>query len=271
MSYSEPIDVWRMSASRPWQLEKTSDALFKRLKYRGELRFHLIESVLVEDLSEQCIEIAKSLGYNVHVIKPAKGQGFAMNEAIHKVITSKYSIKWEDDFRPEKNIPINTCVDLMEKYPHINQICFNKRPTLEWKWATNENGEKYKWYKEQRYFKLGSRKVPLVVKEKWWFGPAVWRMDYIRPKFKWWPTNTHNLMNDLVLLPLAGFVQGDPRNNWRGRKVPAPDDIEKHIGCYIYGKTGDPGMAEHTGFGDSIWSGEYQERMRKEGRKIIGT
>lgn len=36
-------------------LEKTTSELHKKLKFNGKLNYHLIESVLVEELSEQCI------------------------------------------------------------------------------------------------------------------------------------------------------------------------------------------------------------------------
>jgi hypothetical protein len=264
-----PIDVWRMSASRPWQLQKTSQALFDHLKYDGELRYHLIESVLVEELSNECIEYAKSLGYSIHVIKPARGQGHAMDYALKNVIKSEHALKWEDDFMPEVDIPLNTCVKLMNKYSHINQICFNKRETMTVKECLGEYNKKVYWPKEQRFFELNGQQIPLVVKEKWWFGTALWRVNYIKPKFTYWEKNTHNLMNDKVLLPLAGSKRGVGRNRI-GRHIPTPEEIEKHIGCYIYGKHEDKRMVFHSGLNDSIWSGELQEKWKKEGRKVIG-
>lgn len=285
----EPIDVWRMSASRPWQLKDTSQSLFDKLKYSGELRYHLIESVLVEELSQQCVEYAKSIGYQIHIIRPAKGQGFAMDYALRNIIKSKYSLKWEDDFVPEVDIPLDTCVELMEKYSHINQICFNKRETIRAKRCSTDCkqvkslgykldiGEEDKdgivnfwWPKKQRYFKLNNKDIPLVVKEKWWFGSSIWRMGYIRPKFRFWPSNTHNLMNDKVLLPLAGYLPGEGKD-FEGKSIPSVEQIEKHIGCYIYGKTGDKRMVFHNGKDDSLWNGELLERWKEEGREIIGS
>lgn len=267
------IDVWRMSASRPWQLEKTHSNLIKHLKYSGLLRFHLIESVLVEDLSSQCFEVAMRLGYKIHVIKPAQGQGFAVNHALQNVITSEFSLKFEDDFMPVRDIPLDDCVQLMQQYLYINQICFNKRETMAYKMCQDWSDEQQKlvpfaWPKEQRYFKVGDKNIPLVVKEKWWFGSAIWRTSFIKPIFKYWKSNTHNLFNDHVILPMAGAIPGEP--NGKGKRIPTPEDIEKHIGCYIYGKTGDPPMVEHTGLGDSIWAGEFQRKMAEEGRQIIG-
>lgn len=266
------IDVWRMSASRPWQLEKTHDALVRHLKYSGELRFHLIESVLVPEYSELCVKFAKDHGYSVSIIHPAKGQGFAMDYALRNVITSEYSLKWEDDFRPIKDIPLDICVELMDAHQNVNQICFNKRETMAGKEYQGQDGSTLVWPKEQREFLLDGVVIPLVVKEKWWFGTSLWRISFIKPLFRWWPHNTHNMMNDCVLIPLAraGSVSTLPRGR-DGGLVPSPMDIEEKVGCYIWGRTGDPPMVEHTGVGDSIWAGEFQKRMAKEGKRIVGS
>jgi hypothetical protein len=258
--YNEPIDVWRMSASRPWQLKETHGPLVEHLKYRGELRYHLIESVLQPGYSKECIEFGKNNGYKVYIIDPAKEQGDAIDLAINEAIKSKYSLKWEDDFLPEVDIPLDNCVDLMEKHQHINQICFNKRETMKYKKHTNRKGEVYNWHKEQRIFELDDgRSVPLVVKEKWWFGSAIWRMDYIRKHWVNYHRNVHNLLNDNVLIPLAG---GGTNNQ------PSQENIEKYIGCYIYGKTGDKRMVLHNAKSDSIWNGELLKRWTNEGKRI---
>ena len=257
-----PIDVFRTSASRPWQLEKSHPTLLKHLKYSGELRYHLIESVMVKKLSEKCVEWGKANGYTVHIIDPARGQGCAVRYALDHAITSKYALKWEDDFQAEVDIPLDNCVDVMGQYPKVNQICFNKRRTLAEKGAYGIPN----WKKEQRYFVLENGKViPLVVKEKWWFGSALWRVDFIKPKFKFWDTNTHNMLNDVVLLPPV--VEHAKQ---AGRERPIASDVEEVLGTYIYGKTGDPRMVFHAGIGDSLWSGELQEKWRKEGVEIIG-
>ena len=269
------IDVWRMSASRPWQLEQTHPKLIKHLKYSGELNYNLIESVLVDELSDECVGFAKENGYRVHIIRPAQGQGYAMDFAIKKVITSKYALKFEDDFQPEMDIPLDECVALMDKYPHINQICFNKRRTLDGKYVSEWREDeqkcvKFKFLKEQRYFELDGKQYPLVVKERWWFGAGLWRMSFIKPLFKPYLNDTHNKINDDVIMPLAGFVYGNEAQGFKGRKQPTAKQIEDNVGCYIWGKTKDLAMVEHTGREDSLWYGALQKRWRANGYKILG-
>jgi len=273
------IDIWRMSASRPWQLEQTHDNLVRfTSSYKGERKFHLIESILVREYSEKCIEFGKNNGYEIHIIDPAKGQGFAVDYTLKNVLKEEFSLKMEDDFMPEVQLPLNDCVLLMQQYSHINQICFNKRSTLASKRFDNWSEEKQclvaaEWPKEQRWFEIRDnneiRNIPLVVKEKWWFGSAVWRNNWIKPIFKYWEGNTHNYFNEIVALPLAGFIQGD-RDTGRNKIIPTPKQVEENIGCYIYGKTGDPRMCEHTGVGDSIWAGEYQKKIKAQGKELIG-
>jgi len=268
------IEVWRMSASRPWQLEKSHPTLLEHLKYSGELEYHLIESVLVEDLSNQCIEWGKENEYEVHEIHPARGQGYAIWHYLNEVCNCPYALKWEDDFQAEVDIPLDDCVLLMEKYNHINQICFNKRKTMKYKRMSEWNidtkkCEVFGWEKEQRCFDVNGKSYPLVVKDRWWFGSAVWRTAFIKPLFKSYYNNTHNKMNDDVLMPMAGFVYGDESQGFVGRKQPIAEEIEKHVGCYIYGKTGDPRMVFHAGLNDSLWTGDLQKRWAKEGRTIL--
>lgn len=265
-----------MSASRPEQLQLTSQALFDHIKYSGQIEYHLIESVLVDELSEQCIKYAQSLGYIIHKIRPAPGQGFAMDYAIKNILNDvEYALKMEDDFMPVVDLPLNECIGLMGKYKHINQICFNKRPTMKYKRmsAWNEKTQKceiFEWQKEQRYFEMDSKEYPLVVKDRWWFGASIWRMSFIRPLFKPYLNDTHNKLNDDVIMPLAGFVYGDESDGFRGRKQPTAKQIEENVGCYIWGKTKDPAMVEHTGREESIWYGKAQKKWREQGYEVLG-
>ena len=193
------IDLWRMSASRPWQLEKTHGNLLKYLKYSGKINYHLIESYVQDEYSDKCVEWGNDNGYQVHIINPQQGQGYAMDEGVNRAVTNEFALKWEDDFMPIKEIPLNDCVLAMEQYPGINQICFNKRETMAQKEYTL-NGKRLHWMKEQREFEVKlkngrKRVVPLVIKEKWWFGSAIWRMSFIKPIFKFWNYNTHNFFD----------------------------------------------------------------------------
>jgi len=255
------LEVWRMSASRPHHLKASHPTLLEHLKYSGDIEYHLIESVLVKELSEECIAWGKNNGYKVHVINPAQGQGYAVWYYLNNVCNCPFALKWEDDFQAEVDIPLDDCVDLMIEYPHINQICFNKRETMRYKWCEDEYGERYKWMKEQRYFNLHGRKVPLVVKEKWWFGASLWRTEFIKPIFQYWKSNTHNIFNDQVILPM---IRGEKNRRY------SASEVEESVGCYIYGKTGDKRMAFHAGRGDSIWAGEFQKKMEAEGREVVG-
>jgi len=264
------IEVWRMSCGRPEQLEASHPTLLKNLQYSGELEYHLIESVRYKEASEECIAWGKNHDYKVHVINPAKGQGYAVWYYLNEVADCKYGLKWEDDFQAEKVIPLDDCIRVMENYNHINQICFNKRETMKAKWCSLQDGTRYEWEKEQRVLGwtelIGGIEakflIPLVCKEKWWFGASLWRIDFIKPIFRWWEVNTHNTFNDEVIIPMI--------RKEAGKYDYTASDMEKSVGCYIYGKTGDERMAWHAGGGVSWWAGEMQEKLKAEGKEIIG-
>jgi len=260
------IQVFRGSVSRPWQLKRTTPTLFDRFKYAGKIEYHLVESVFVDELSEECLEYATSQEYITHVIKPQRGYGYAIKWFLDNMCTAPYMINWEDDYAAVTDIPLTECVELMETYPHINQICFNKRKTMSYKWARPGHGrEDFKWQKEQREFPLtDGRMIPLVVKEKWWFGPAIWRVSFVKDKFVGFRERVHHRFNDEVLFPLFGprrLPDGSPY-------VPTPTEVEEVIGCYIYGRHKDPPMSRHMQEGDSIWKKELLDKWRAEGRKV---
>jgi hypothetical protein len=196
-----------------------------------------------------------------------------MNYALKNVVNSEYSLKFEDDFMPEVDLPLDDCIGLMEKYKHINQITFNKRKTMQYKKMSEWRGNKcevFEWEKEQRYFEMDGNQFPLVVKDRWWFGASIWRSSFIKPLFKPYLNDTHNKMNDDILMPLAGFVYGDEANGFKGRKQPMAKAIEANIGCYIWGKIGDPRMVFHAGLNDSLWYGDLHKRWKAEGRTVLG-
>lgn len=195
------------------------------------------------------------------------------------VISSPYALKWEDDFLPLEDIPLDDCVLLMEQHSHINQICFNKRKTMDRKWAS-VGGKRFEWIKEQRSFWVNDplqkkkREIHLVVKEKWWMGSSLWRMSFIKPIFDKADSgilvsNYHNFINDKYIMPLAGYKPGQGDNE-EGKVIPTPEQVEKYVGCYIYGKHRRGNMVEHIGRGNSLWMGEQQKKWKKEGFKIVG-
>lgn len=254
------IDIIRGSVSRPEFLKESTPTLLKHLKYSGELKHTILESVFVNSKSKGNKKFAKENHFNYHEINPQAGYGVALKYALDYIVNSKYMINWEDDYSAVKDINLDECISVMERYPKVNQICFNKRPTLAFKWVRLKDN-KYKWYKEPRVFKVGNRKYYLVVKEKWWFGPAIWRVDYIKDKFVGYNKDVHHLLNDNILLPLAGAKEG---------YFPNAKEVEDNIGCYIWGKTGDSPMTKHIGVHNSVYLRELTEKWKIEGEEIKG-
>jgi hypothetical protein len=254
----------RGSISRPWLLQLTTPTLHGHFKYSGQLRHHLVESVIVRELSDENKQWAEDSKYftSITEISPQRGYGFAIYHFMYFICKAPYMINWEDDYSAEVDIPLDDCIGLMEKYPHINQICFNKRETMKTKPA-GDGAERYEWVKEQRYFELNGRQIPLVVREKWWFGPAIWRISFIKFIFQAFPSRVHHYFNDQVILPLAGRRREG--NRWI---LPDAKQIEEAVGTYIFGKHEDPRMVCHSGFGQSFFTGDIQKKWKEQGYKV---
>lgn len=294
-----PIDVIRCSASRPWRLEQSTPTLWDRLRYPGPIRQVLVESVVVKEHSDACVRYGLESGYfdEVIVIEPQRGQSYALDYPLRHVVTAPYVLKWDDDMDAVQDIPLETVVRLMEEHPKINQVSFNKRRTVprkpfykdEWPGVEQSiregrdpnsirptHGKPITFQKAERKFTQDGEEIVLTVKDRWWFGPALWRMSFIRPLWeefygfwKHWSScleAPHNQLSDKVLFRLIDA-------SWHGGPWPVgvpARAVEDAVGCYLWGRIGDERMVEHTGKGDSLWSGEFQARMRAEGREVLG-
>lgn len=255
------VFLWRGSPSRPWHIEKNTPGIHEKVKYSGPIKRVLVESVVVEELSKKNIEYGMESGFFdlVVVIRPQRGHGYALDYAIRRLVQEPYFLKWEDDFAAEQNLDLTTCVKLMEEHSHVNQIAFNKRSNECDKRVRPAGKPEYDWKFEERSF----GDVTLTIRDKWWFGPALWRMGFIRPLWKFFKDNVHNLFNDQVLMPqIPGFQHGG--------LYPTPTAIEKYLGVFWWGPRKFPRMTEHTGVHDSLWSGQFQKIAREKGWKLEG-
>lgn len=255
------VFLWRGSPSRPWQVEKNTPGIHEKVQYQGPIKRVLVESVVVEHLSKQNIEYGMDSGFfdYVAVIRPQRGHGYALDYAIRHMIKEPYLLKWEDDFAAEQPIDLTTCVKIMEAHLQVNQIAFNKRPNECNKRVRPEGKPEYDWAFEERTFDS----TVLSIRDKWWFGPAIWRMGFVRPLWQFFKDNVHNRFNDVLFARFPGGFKA-------GGMYPTPSEIEMHMGVYWWGRRKLPRMTEHTGKGDSIWAGEFQKTAKKKGWKLEG-
>jgi hypothetical protein len=178
------------SASRPDLLKLAVESLRKNLKFSGNLRWLLHEAVLKEDLSNECIRYAESLSLFdvIHKQYDPQGEMVSIGTILQKVDVP-YFIHWEDDHILTRELDLDMCVDIFEKCPKVNQLVFNKRDTMTEVAGWVKKEVEYEGYK-------------LTTSPHWRISPVIWRMSWIKPKWKSIKgSNGHWLMNDVLQKP----------------------------------------------------------------------
>ena len=257
------IEIRRGSCSRPWQLENSTPTLFDSIDYPGPIRQILFESIVEGRGSKRCIRYGINSGHfdRVIEIKPSYGQGFSLDLCVTKVIEAPYMLQWDDDFKAAQDIPLHDCIDIMKKHKDVNQIAFNKRETAESRENENLPGGKIvvTFQAVERSFEVDDEKTLFLTSmDKWKFGVSLWRMSFVKKHWQYHHDAIHNRFNtDLVKLMLP---------NWGGTSWPSDkidtEMIQKHIGCYWWGRIGTHRMVEHTGKDDSLWTGKMQKQWQ---------
>jgi hypothetical protein len=86
---------------------------------------------------------------------------------------------------------------------------------------------------------INGKPYPFMGSLHWYFNPAVWRMKYIRPRWKGHKDNIHFYINsENGLLP-------------PGKERPSPEWYTDVLGAYIWGDVGEPAFFAHRGVSHS--------------------
>lgn len=223
------IDFMVDSASRPELLKETMESLLKNVKFSGKIRWIFHEAILNERLSNECLEYIRSLNIFDIIYEERTPRGEMVS--IAKVLTqttAPYFLHWEDDHILVRELDLDVCCTIFEKYPQVNQISFNKRDTM-----TEVSG----WKKKEVQY--GEYK--LVTSPHWRISPAIWRTLWIKPK--WQPfegSNGHWAMNT----ELQKIWIGHPENK-------TPDAVIEHLGTFYLGGFDEKKYVIHNGRGHS--------------------
>lgn len=223
------IELIRTSASRSDLLIESTKALRKFLKFDGEIVWHLHEDILNQERSNQCINYAMNCGLykNVFINNPAIGQGHSLTKLLFTT-TSKYILNFEDDFKPVREIDLNLCVEILEKFEKVNQICFHKRQTM---------SEKPGFQKKEVIFTLDDgREIVLTTNPHWALIPALWRADWIKQRWVDFEQGGHWSLNDSL----------------KGGKLQQADWVIENTGTYYMGKIGENQYTDHMGADRSL-------------------
>ena len=213
------------SASRPNLVEQSLQTLQRHMKYSGETIWIFHEAELFPDESAKCVHIAKYSGIFDKIVKSKpRGQGMSIGNIL-KECKTEYFIHFEDDHICLRDIPLDDIVGVMETNHKINQIAFNKRVTVPIVAG---------WPKKE----IKSGNFTLTTSPHWRYTPAIWRMDYIKPRWVDFP-NSDNSHWEIQRVLKKNAKEERPDANW----------IIENLGTYYWGKIGEPAYVKNIGKG----------------------
>ncbi len=235
------IDIMRTSASRPECLRLSTESLLKNLVMPDtEVRWMIHEDVLNGPASDECLKIIEDskLYEVVKFHNPPLTQAISLCWLMSRV-TADYVINWEDDWELIKLIDVERLICLMDAYPEVNQIAFQKRALM---------SHRYSFIKKQIYID----DVPLVSNPHWAFTPSIMRTSWIKPK--WAKVNFPKGCNPVWQLnPYLKQYKVTEDNIQRDA-----DWMMKNVGCYFLGEIGNDNSRFIRALGASVRRGKYK-------------
>jgi hypothetical protein len=214
----EPLDILIMGSSRPKLIPIFWKSVEKMCCIRRPVRVFYHEDWVFPEESKKVEEVVRNLIPDVHYFqhKPRVGLGPAMDYMIKQHIKSKYMFYLQEDWEFEQPVDIDRILWMMDRNDDVNLVFFNK-------YITYKSINKF----PQEHCRKDN--VDLCLYPAWTFMPGLWRMPFVRPK---WRTRYQN--------PEAYFTQVfDNRND--------PQWCRKNMGAYIYGRRGEHRYVRHLG------------------------
>lgn len=246
---NKSIDVIIFSASRPELLDITLNSFKKHITFSGKLNFFLEDGDFNHANSLISKQIAIKHGIppqNINIEKVGS-YGYAITNAFSRWITSRYIFFLEDDWECVKDINLDHVFDCLQKYTQYNQIKFNRRDNDTHNFYVKMQHQKpyYKKYLHQLPYevtmKVNNNIFPAIGSLHWYFNPAIWRTDFIIPRWKGFYRNVHLKTNSHEgLLP--------------DKNRPSPEWYVKNLGVLTWNKPGTGGYFIHRGKSKSIHS-----------------
>ena len=247
------VDVIVPSTSRPDLLKQTLESFKDHVKFNGRLRFFLEEAnmgvretdptISAEMISRtaECVRIADRHGFTGVNVEDVGSYSWALTKAMDRWITSPYMFNLEDDWLCIRDIPLDLAVDAMEQN-EINQIRFNKRDTMP---SKNEGA----WIKVTRKLAVNGQEYIFTGSDHWYFNPALWRMEWIRPRWEARQANAHWYLNNHAYGPLMREYKFETR--------PGPDFYADVLRFYIWGGIDEKAFFRHLGVGERSTRNKY--------------
>ena len=233
------IDIVVWGASRPDLFRRTVESFRAHAKTETvRLRWFLEEGAFDATRGAEEAAAAWEYGFDGVHVEALRSYGWAMTNAMNRWIRAPYMFSLEDDWLCLRDLDLDLAVDVLEQHPGVNQLRFNFRKN-----AAEPNPGLF--VKEYTFPTTRSPvdpigppvpPVPVVCVNNfhWHFNPGLWRMGFIRPKWRGSRVNVHHHMNSTAaLIPTAAR--------------PSADWYALTLGALTWGPVREPPFFEHLG------------------------
>jgi hypothetical protein len=225
------IDVCVWGASRPHLFRRTIAAFRDHVRFSGRLRFFLDDGDFHPERARASASIAESLGFDGVHVERVGSYGFAMTNAFDRWVRAPLMFSLEDDLLALRTLDLDLACDAFLQNPGLNQLFFNRRKNY-----SNPAERPF----VLRALSINGCTWPCMSSGHWYFGPALWRMAYVRPRWKGFHDNVHFGINSA-----RGFLPSDG--------TPAgPEWHADVLGALTWGPPKEPPFFDHIGREDSI-------------------
>lgn len=232
------IDVMVWGASRPHIFRRTIEAFKANVSFSGRLRFFLEDGAFNEARAAESAAIAQGHGFDGVHVERVGSYGWAMTHAINRWQRAPLMFSLEDDWLCLRPIDLDLGFDAFEQNPWLNQLRYNRRKN-----ESEIKTDSGPYLLAQRALVINGAMWPVVGGAHWYFGPALWRMSYARPRWRGAYSNVHFYTNSA-----NGFLPRDLPPHSR----PPPEWYADTLGAVTWGPVKEPPFFEHIGRADSI-------------------
>lgn len=225
------IDVMVWGGSRPELLRRCIKSFREHLRFSGTLRWLYQDCDYHHTRALECLQIVENAGFTESRIRqPVPGElgvmsyGYSMTAAFNDLVRAPLMYSLEEDHEALRPIDLDLAWGLFDQHRHINQLRFNRRKN-----PGEENDGTIKVL--ERSLDVSGRPVTISSSKNWYFQPSIWRMSFVRPRWRGHFANVHH-GTQRDLLP---------------SKRPPPEYFLDVLGAVTMGGIGEPAFMVHTG------------------------
>lgn len=228
------VDVIFFSGSRYNLLVMNYESFIKHVKFSGKINFYLVEDIFDEEKSKLAHEFAKKHNFAGILSEKIHSYGKIMTRAFNELpLRSQYMFSLEEDHRFIKDLDLDAVYDVMEKYREINLMRIHRRSG-----ESNKEHAEGKFHFALRPVEVNGKQYMTTGGCHWYFMPAIWRREYIMPKWQAVDANVHHFVNSHKVL----------LKKYKGR--PTPDQYADELGVRTWDNFKNQKYLEHTSYLD---------------------